>query len=452
MNKFSCALFLLAIVFLAFIGGAVATVAAVFPANYVRDAYRGATALLAKHTKYRDPYAADLWAPARTTQRGITTYDRRKACPGLTLYTSGDAPTARLIALDGTVVHEWHRTFSSIRDSTAAVRDPVPDRQTYLRKAHVYPNGDLLAIYIGVGDTTWGYGMAKLDRDSEVIWRNLDRFHHDFTVTPSGRIYALTHNFRKTPLNGVPDLQPPLLEDQLAILSPEGKTLRKIFLLDGFNGSNYRRLLWRIPYYTLEDPLHTNSVQVLDRTAARALSRKIPVAAAGQVLLSFRELAGGALALLDIDQGAIVWATSGPCLSQHDADILPNGNFMLFDNRGHFGPGGKSRVIEVNPGTGAIVWSYAGNRQQPLQSLIRGAQERLPNGNTLITESDGGRLLEMTPAGKIVWEFRNPIRGGPGEKYIPIVSWAQRLQTRAFTAEFRDQLSARSLEKQVHSP
>ena len=35
-----------------------------------------------------------------------------------------------------------------------------------------------------------------------------------------------------------------------------------------------------------------------------------------------------------------------------------------------------------------------------------GAQ-RLPNGNTLITESDAGRVFEVTEGGDIVWEFVN---------------------------------------------
>ncbi|HET8702105.1 MAG TPA: arylsulfotransferase family protein, partial [Nitrococcus sp.] len=359
------------------------------------------------------------------------------------------APVARVITMDGKVVPEWKRTFSSLWDSSAKAHDPVPDRQTYFRKAHVYPNGDLLAIYIGVGDTPWGYGMVKLDPNSKVIWKNLDSFHHDFSIADDGRIYALTHAFRKKPVKDADQLKPPFLEDSLAIISPnDGKTLKKVSLVEAFNKSDYRRLLWRIPYYTLQDPLHTNSVKVLDRATAAVLARKVPVAAAGQVLLSFRELAGGTIALLDVDKGIIVWATRGPWLSQHDVDVLPNGDFTLFDNRGHFGAGGKTRVIEIDPGTGALVWSYAGTSEHPLQSLIRGSQERLPNGDTLITESDGGRLLEVTPGGQIVWEFVNPIRGGKDNKYIPVVSWAQRIRPDAFTAEFRDQIFAKSLAKQ----
>lgn len=451
LDRLAYVLFLLAIIFLAFVSGALSSVAAVFPSTYVRDAYLGATALMAKRNDYVNPFTTDLWAPARTAQRGVTVYDRQKAFSGLTLYTSGDAPAARLVAMDGKIVHQWDRTFSSIWDSSAKARHPVPDRQTYFRKAHVYPNGDLLAIYIGVGDTPWGYGMVKLDPDSKVIWKNLDRFHHDFAIANDGRIYALDHAFREKPLEGADQLNPPFLEDSLVIISPDdGKTLRKISLLEAFNKStDYRRFLWRIPYYTLEDPLHTNAVQVLDRATATALARKIPVAAPGQVLLSFRELGGGTIALLDVAKEVIVWATRGPWLSQHDAHVLPNGDITLFDNRGHFGVGGKTRVIEIDSGTGALIWSYAGNQEHPLQSLIRGSQERLPNGNTLITESDGGRLLEVTPDDKIVWEFINPVRGGKDNKYIPVVSWAQRLLPDAFTAEFRDQIFAKSLAKQV---
>ena len=40
--------------------------------------------------------------------------------------------------------------------------------------------------------------------------------------------------------------------------------------------------------------------------------------------------------------------------------------------------------------------------------------QRLPNGNTLICEGSFGRLFEVTPDGATVWEYVNPIFGGPG--------------------------------------
>jgi hypothetical protein len=38
-----------------------------------------------------------------------------------------------------------------------------------------------------------------------------------------------------------------------------------------------------------------------------------------------------------------------------------------------------------------------------------GKHQRLPNGNVLIAESGQGRAFEVTPEGKIVWEYINYI-------------------------------------------
>jgi len=42
-----------------------------------------------------------------------------------------------------------------------------------------------------------------------------------------------------------------------------------------------------------------------------------------------------------------------------------------------------------------------------------GYAQRLPNGNTLITESSFGRFFEVTKQGEIVWEYVNPFFGKP---------------------------------------
>jgi hypothetical protein len=72
---------------------------------------------------------------------------------------------------------------------------------------------------------------------------------------------------------------------------------------------------------------------------------------------------------------------------------------------------------------------------------VRSAQERLPNGNTLVTESDGGRLFELTPGGEIVWEYINPERGGADGELIPIVSWGQRIDPATLDPGFRELLT-----------
>jgi hypothetical protein len=45
----------------------------------------------------------------------------------------------------------------------------------------------------------------------------------------------------------------------------------------------------------------------------------------------------------------------------------------------------------------------------PVYSHIGGFAERLPNWNTLITETTTGRIFEVNREGQIVWEYVNPL-------------------------------------------
>ncbi len=94
---------------------------------------------------------------------------------------------------------------------------------------------------------------------------------------------------------------------------------------------------------------------------------------------------------------------------------MENGHLLLFNNGG---PRKASSVLELDPATGEMVWEYHGSAQAPFYSETCGTAERLPNGDTLITESDSGRAFEVTPRGEIVWEFWNPERAGPEGEFI----------------------------------
>jgi hypothetical protein len=59
--------------------------------------------------------------------------------------------------------------------------------------------------------------------------------------------------------------------------------------------------------------------------------------------------------------------------------------------------------------------------------------DRLPNGNTLIVESDAGRAFEVTAEGEIVWEFLNPDRMPDGR---PQPLYRSMRHSHAFVAQF----------------
>jgi hypothetical protein len=422
--------FFLSVGFLGFVAGSYAMLAEALPARYLADAYRGGQALLAAKTQYNSPYPDGFWQRARAERRSVTSYEPGDALNGYTLYTSGEGQRAVLISMTGDILHEWHLPFSAIWDDTASVKSPRPDAMIHYNRAHLYPNGDLLAIYEALGDTPWGYGLAKMDKHSRLIWKYLEGAHHDLDVGPDGNIYVLTHEIRNTIIDKWRQLKPPRVDDFVVVLSPDGEVLKKVSVLDALVASPYARMVNTVAWYSKDDYLHANAIDVVDQEGAARLAGM----SGHQVLVSLREL--GAIGLLDLDREVFTWAARGPWLGQHDPDLLPNGNILLFDNFGHYGAGGNSRVIEFNPKTYEIVWSYTGDDERPFYSALRSDQERLSNGNTLITESDGGRLFEVTRDGEIVWEYVNPVRGGDADEFIPIVSWGQRIDPAKLDREF----------------
>ena len=169
---------------------------------------------------------------------------------------------------------------------------------------------------------------------------------------------------------------------------------------------------------------HTNAIRLIPPDWAA----HIPRAKAGDLLISLRN--PNALIIVDPAEQQVIWYGEGIWKQQHDPDLLSNGRVLLFDNQGLRGsPFGQSRVLEIDLFTHEIYWEYKGTSPDHLfDSWIRGAQQRLPNGNTLITESQRGRLLEVTPAGEIAWEYYNPDRAEYQDKPLRgMMTQAQRI-------------------------
>lgn len=369
--------------------------------------HMGLSAALGILVPFRDAYKSSWWSPRPPAASGLVRYDRARAYKGLTLYTSGDLQGARLIDMQGRVRHRWHLDGRAL-DGGFDLADIFGTGRLYWETAHLFPNGDLLAVIVR-NWTPYGYRLIKLDKDSRLLWQAPINAHHDISVDAGGRIFTLSQHIRKAPVPGWPQIVTPFLEDTVVRLSPEGKVEKEVSIVEAFARSNYAAFLRLHPVDEIGDILHANRAHVISAEEAAVL----PFAEAGQVLISLREI--HTIAVLDPASRRITWATRGPWMFQHDPDILANGHFLLFDNWGHVGPGGASRVIEYDPLARAITWSYAGSRDAPLFSDIRSDAQRLPNGDTLIAESDTGRIFEVTRDGEVVWEFVNPARSPDGK-------------------------------------
>ncbi len=324
----------------------------------------------------------------RIMRTGLTALDPDRACPGFVLYScNGAGDSVYLIDMEGREVHRW--------------RTPLPPRYGYL-----LPNGNLFVLLKTGADTgplwpAWpthqtGF-MAEMDWEGRVIWQHEDPYqHHDARRTASGGAIYLTVERMPDELaarvkGGSPKRKPgPMWADVIIEVDASGNRVWEWRAVDHLDPESHLLEQGNAG----EEWTHGNTLAPLE---------------GDRVLVSFRNIS--TVAIIDKATDRISWSLGDDVLAQqHDANMLPNGNVLIFDNganRKHLAPG-FSRVIEVNPAANSIVWEY---RDSPATSFfspnISGAR-RLPNGNTLITEGRFGRMFQVTPDGETVWEYINP--------------------------------------------
>jgi hypothetical protein len=240
----------------------------------------------------------------------------------------------------------------------------------------------------------------------------------------------------------------PLLDDRIIEVTWEGEIVWEWRPVEHFAELGFdqvaRNVLFRDPALVgtgLGDWLHINCVSVLGPNPwFDAGDRRFHP---DNLILDARN--ANILAIVDKATGRIVWRLGpdfsatpqlralGWIIGQHHLHLIPQGlpgagHLLVFDNGGWGGYGAPSglslygfnsqhrdysRVLEFNPVTLEVVWEHtaraAGWRDRfRFYSPYVSAAQRLPNGNTLITEGSDGRLFEVTPDHATVWEYIAP--------------------------------------------
>ena len=314
--------------------------------------------------------------------RGVRKYDKGFSSPGYNLFTN-DADQVVLMDMSGKVVHVWS----------------LPGKKQ-CEHAEMIKDGGIIAVCVS-------QALVKVNWDSQVVWEDRIPVHHDVAVLPNGSMFAI-YKGRPEKYNGyIVDF------DSVARVSANGKnvgkwsTFENRLQLSKFHPASpldiprnpeaekAREESTRYDYY------HLNAIQVLPDTP---LGRKDKRFQRGNLLLCFRNI--NMIAILDRDSWNVEWTWGTGTLDfPHMPRMLRNGHILVFDNGTHRK---YSRVLELEPTSGRIVWQYKGHPPESFFSAWRGSNQRLPNGNTLICDSENGHAFEITSEGKIVWDFWNP--------------------------------------------
>jgi len=320
---------------------------------------------------------------------GTTIYNPDKCSNGYTLFCFPYEPEVLLIDMNGNVVNRWN---------VRAIR------------AKLLKNGNLLVVERRKGARN---RVQEFSWDGRLVWEYEPpgSAHHDVERLENGNTLLLC-------METVPD------EYRKKIKDPVRRSARQIRGDLVLEVTRDKKVVWEWHMYehldinkcceicNPADWTHTNTVQSLpeNRWYDDGDERFKP----GNILLSPRNL--GFIFIVDKETKQIVWEYSGSyaggLAGQHEPHMIEKGlpgegNIIIFDNGAPplraLAHTSRSYVLEIEPPTGKLVWKY--ENWEKFHSAFRSNVQRLPNGNTLICESEGPRIFEVTVEGEIVWEY-----------------------------------------------
>ena len=421
-------LFIVGLLLAAFGAGFVVGSRELFPFAQLTSATE---AVLGAYRAYLRPPPFNRPAPEWAVD-GARTLDAAHVQPGLTFVVGNGRQGfgAWLMEQDGTVRHSWSASYSEVFGKAPQLQWQARDSTIAWHGSHLYPDGSILFNFQD-NNFPYGSGLVKLDKDSKVVWKLERNTHHDVSIDDDGNIWVPAQHYRPDGVAGFGNLEPWYYEDVVLKVSPDGRVLDEISVLEalrdwpGLTSVTYNEDV-ELKVRT-NDPTHLNNVEPLPRAFAAAFPQFAP----GDLLLSLRNM--NTVVVLDPVARKIKWAMHGPFVQQHDPDFLPNGHIMLFDNLGGMNGDrscGRSRVLELDPATTRVVWRYDGCGGPPFDSERRGTEELLANGNVLIAESLSGRVIEIThePRPRIVWEYFNTAGEIDGKPAVGMVTHAERFR------------------------
>lgn len=392
-----------------------------------------------------------------------------EAFEGYTLFSPMGSREIYLIDNDGNVVHSW------ASDSGSGTSQYLLEDGTLMNTAQ--PQGS--SQWFNAGGATGR--VEQWSWDGELLWEfeysdGYHRLHHDIEVLPNGNVLMIAWEWVGEADAIVAGRDPSLLSDgelwpdHIIEVEPTGSTGGNIVwewhawdhLVQDYDSTkaNYGVVA---EHPELIDVNYVSSRDVADWNHTNSIDYNADL---DQILLSVRSFneiwvidhsttteeaaghsggdsgMGGDLLYRWGNPQAYDAGTAGDQVffGQHDAEwigegIPGEGNILVFNNGDRFSGRAYSSVDEIATpieadgsyvlvagqpyGPDDLTWSYTADPATDLFADHVSGSQRLANGNTLITDGPGGKLIEVASSGEVVWEY---VVGGQvfrADRYAP---------------------------------
>jgi len=349
---------------------------------------------------------------------GTTIYKPDRCCNGYTIIWHGRE--VKLLDMNGRTVNQWEMDTQKTEANVARARLLESGRVLVQRGGMMAEDG-LVQEYDWEHNVVW-----ECIPEGNIPHTEFLGPHHDVFRKPNGNTLMICRH--AAPPEHLKQVREPTWQNQTiygdSILEadPDGKFVW-VWHSHGHLDINHYRIVASPGWFagvhnsTICDWTHVNTVQALPENKWHDAGdeRFRP----DNVMISPRNL--DTVYIIDRETKEVVWEYTGDYFGglsgQHEPhmiepDLPGAGNILIFDNGASpwkdLGHAGHSYVLEINPVTKELVWVYTKGEQ--FHSSYTSSAQRLANGNTLICESAGRRVFEVTVEGELVWEF---VEGSP---------------------------------------
>lgn len=320
--------------------------------------------------------------------------------------TSDLTSAVRVVTPAGETIHEWRLNWFERKPDLTKI--PEKRRPKALPGATVHGSeltteGSLIVNFEHLS-------TMRIGPCGATEWALPNLGHHSVFIDQEDNIWVSGENYFPSD-SEVPydNYEAPLRDWVIEKISPSGEVLLRASIIDILEKNDLVGLALAPARDNADtiidgDTLHLNDVEIIPQGVSSDILES------GDIIVSLRNI--NTILVLDKETFEVKFRSTGRFLRQHDPDFVSDDKIVVFDNRNLSGKKRgrvKSRLLEVDASTGSVRPYFSDGEAPAFFTDIMGKQQILDNGNVLIVSAREGRVIEVTPAGRIAWLYENKI-------------------------------------------
>ena len=335
------------------------------------------------------------------------------------------------------VLHAWRPNISKYVKEIESIKDKkwekflqkMKERRLKIYHPILQDNGSLIF-------QTYFSPLFKINKDSELEWVKSDvSYHHSAEEDRDGNIWVCVGYYPyKIDKRYVGDEVGKYRDDGVRKISPDGEVLFDKSVSELLIENKMEYLLFGLGGWE-RDPIHLNDIEPVNFDGKYWKK--------GDVFLSLRNQS--MVILYRPSTNEIIWKGAGEFFNQHDVDVLDSIRISIFDNNFKYTKDKKKGLVDKH--NRVVIYDFEKDeysyyldkslRKRRVRSTRGGRSQILYDGDLIVEETHGGRLLYFNKDSSLRWSYLNRAN----DDFVYNLGWSRILYKERDIAQIKSFLS-----------